>query len=42
MTQNMKMFYYSNKFDKKWKVVSEKNIEIIKANYYFTGVLVGK
>lgn len=29
----------SNKFDKKWKVISEKNIEIIKANYYFTGVI---
>ena len=29
----------SNKFSNKWKVKSEKNLETIKANYYFTGIL---
>ena len=29
----------SNKFSDKWKVKSEKNLETIKANYYFTGIL---
>ena len=29
----------SNNFSKRWKTKSEKDLDIIKANYYFTGII---